>query len=407
MGIRVVVLDDNPHVRWQGRVYPVNATFHRFLSAFLDLPGTPVGSIAHAVPLRDLPDDGPEPVTLPLDPRLEVVGTAPFNGIAGFLRRAPAITRRNTPIVRAALAEADLLWLKVPASNALMAAWIARRARVPRVVYVAGRASDVVAGQRRGLAGGLAARAVAAAYDGVGRLVAVGGQRVVVGEGLVHGRGIVTSLVEPAEIRRPGGAWPREPGRLGIVWAGRLASGKGLETLLEALAICGPEVHLSVLGDGPDRDRLETLAGSLGVTGRVRWLGYVADRALYLDELGAADIFVFPSPAEGFPKVVLDAMAVGLPVIASPVGSLEELATAEIIEPVGAGDPAAISAAIHRLAADPRRAVALGAAGTRFVARHTRPAEALRLVEGWRRRFPTLGWDTPSGPEPADGPDVP
>ncbi len=388
MGIRVVVVDDNPHVSWHGRVYPVNATFHRFLSAVLDVPGAPVASIVHAVPLRPATE---APRTLPLDERLEVVGTERFDGIAGFLRRAPAITRRNAPILRSALAEADLLWLKVPASNALLATWLARRARVSRCVYVAGSALHVVAGQRRGLVGGLTARAVAAAYDGIGRLVAVGGQRVVVGEGLVDGRGIVTSLVEPAEIREPTSPWPRQAGRLHLIWAGRLAAGKGIETLLDALAQLEPSVTLDLLGDGPARGELEARARARGLPDRVNFVGYVAERAPYLDRLAGADVFVFPSPAEGFPKVILDAMAVGLPVLATPSGAVAELGT-DLLVLMPPGDPAAITNALRRLTATPERALRKRAAGLTFATAHTRPAEAARLVAGWRYRYPELPW---------------
>jgi glycosyltransferase involved in cell wall biosynthesis len=262
---------------------------------------------------------------------------------------------------------------------------------------VAGSAGDVVRGQRRGLVGGLAARVVAAGYDGIGRLVAIGGARTVVGHGIVDGRGVVTSLVEADEIRDAPGAWPRESGRLALAWAGRLAAGKGLETVIETVASFRPaagvaDLHLAILGDGPDRERLETLARSLGVANRVRWLGYVADRASYLDELAAADAFVFPSPAEGFPKVVLDAMAVGLPVVASPSGTVGELAARGLVEAVRPGSPASLAAAVRRLAGDPDRVADLRQRGAAFASRHTRSAEAARLVDSWRVAFPGLPW---------------
>ena len=148
MGIRVVVIDDNPHVSWEGRVHPVNATFHRFLAGVLDVPGGPVSSIVHCVPLRNA--SGP-PVTLPLDPRLEVVGTAPFEGIGGYLRHAPDLLRRNARILRPVIASADLVWIKVPASNAALAGWLAWRAGVPRFGYVAGSALAVARGRGLGL----------------------------------------------------------------------------------------------------------------------------------------------------------------------------------------------------------------------------------------------------------------
>src|SRR6185295_13406973 len=132
-----------------------------------------------------------------------------------------------------AIRAGDLVWLKVPASNAPLACWLAWRAGVPRFGYVAGSASAVARG--RGL--GPPARAVGVAYDVAGRLAA-GGHRIVVGEGLVGGDGIVTSLVEPGEIRGVGAAaWPAIPWRLRLAWAGRLAPGKGLEALLDALAV--------------------------------------------------------------------------------------------------------------------------------------------------------------------------
>ncbi|MEA2578062.1 MAG: hypothetical protein QOD78_1650, partial [Chloroflexota bacterium] len=71
MGIRLVVIDDNPHVSWEGGVYPVNATFQLFVAALLNLPGAPVASITSCVPLRAATA---APATLPLDDRIRVVG---------------------------------------------------------------------------------------------------------------------------------------------------------------------------------------------------------------------------------------------------------------------------------------------------------------------------------------------
>jgi len=419
MGIRIVVIDDNPHLAWEGRTWPANATFGRFLPALLEVPGPgglpAVARIDHCVPVR--PADR-APTTLPLDARIHVVATAPFDGIAGYLRHAPALLRRNAAILRPVIRGADLVWLKVPASNAPLAAALARAAGVPRCGYVAGSAAEVAAGQGRGRVGGAGARLVGLTWDLAGRLASLGGDRVVVGEDL-DGEGIVTSLVEPDEIRpmpgsgdapgsnavpgsgdapgSDGAPWPREPGRLRLAWAGRLAPGKGLEPLLDAVArlVAAPpkdrRVDLVVLGDGPSRAALGTRADRLGIADRVDWRGHVAERRPYLDALAGADLFVFPSPAEGFPKVVLDAFAVGLPVLATPSGALAELGR-ERLELIQTGAPAAVADAIRRLAADPARVAGLRAAGTRFAALHTRPAEAARLVARWRDRYPELPW---------------
>jgi glycosyltransferase involved in cell wall biosynthesis len=349
----------------------------------LDVPGTPVASVTSCVPLRPAVV---APTTTPLDPRISVVGTAPFDGIGGYLRHLPAMLRANRPVLREAIAEADLVWLKVPASNGPLAGWLASRAGVPRFGYVAGSALSVA----RGRALGLPAQAVGFGYDVAGRL-AGGRRRIVVGDGLVDGDGIVTSLVEPEEIRDGGGApWPAIPWRLRLGWAGRLANGKGLELLLEALAQLaadeqpGDRTELVLLGDGPARTALEARAAHLGIADRIHWLGYVADRRTYLEALASCDLFVFPSPAEGFPKVVLDAMAVGLPVIATPSGQLGPMGAHGFIEAAPRGDGHALATAITRLRGSSASTGALAGRGQRFATMHTRPAEISRLVARWR-----------------------
>jgi glycosyltransferase involved in cell wall biosynthesis len=393
VGIRLVVVDDNPHLAWDGAIYPANATFQRFVAALLDLPGSPVGSVTSCVPVRDAEV---APSTLPLDPRIRVVRTAPFDGIAGYLRHLPALSRANRPVLSGAIRAADLVWLKVPGSNAALAGAIAIRAGMPRFVWVAGSAADVAAGRFDGIRL-VAGRLVGAGYDGMGRLAAIGGKRLVVGDGVVDGDGVVASLVEPWEVRvRVERAWPpSDPGRIRLVWAGRLAGGKGLEALIEAVGF-DPRLTLDLIGDGPDRGRLQALASS-GAGERTSWAGHLSDRIVYLDRIAAADAFVFPSPAEGFPKVVLDAMAVGLPVVATRAGFLDELADAGLLNVIERPDAVSIGAALRTLwASDPAAVVGQVRQAHAFVLAHTRPAEAARLVDHWRRWWPDLPWETPS-----------
>jgi glycosyltransferase involved in cell wall biosynthesis len=386
-GIRLVVVDDNPHLRWNGRTHPVNATFHRFLATMLDVPGRPIAAITHVVPLREATV---EPRTLPLDERIEVVGSAPFDGIAGYLRHVRSISRTNGPILQREIEAADLVWIKVPGSNALLAARIARRTATPRFGWVAGSARQVAAARWRNPAARLATAVVGAGYDVAGRLAA-GRHRIVVGDDVVSGDGVIASLVELDEVRPADRAWePHRPPRLG--WAGRVADGKGLTRLLDALAAL-PEAELLMLGDGPARAGLEALARGRGLAGRIDWRGHVAERRPYLDELAAADIFVHPSPAEGFPKVVLDAMAVGLPVAAVPAGGLADLGRARLIRPIvkrSGADPVAY--AVMALLRERESTQAMRLRATEFATEHVAPAEALRLVRRLRTWFPDLPW---------------
>ena len=387
-GVRILVIDDNPHTSWGGRTYPVNATFHRFLAAVLDVPGGPIAEIVHAVPLR--PAAGP-PRTLPVDERIRVAGTAPFDGIAGFLRHARGVTQANRATLGPLVEAADLVWIKVPASNAVLAGRLARQAGTPRFGWVAGSAREVAAaGPGRWLA--RAPRVVVgAAYDLAGRY-ASGGHRIVVGRGAVDGDGVVASLVRPGEIRATSGnAWaPHRPVRL--AWAGRVARGKGLAELPAILAGL-PDAQIVMLGEGPARATVEERARALGVADRIEWRGLVAERAAYLDELAGADIVVSPSPAEGFPKVVLDAMAAGTPVAAVPAGALDEVARARLIAPVrGRGPAHPATAAVLGLLRDPVGTQAMRERASAFAAEHTAGAEAERLVARLRGWFPELPW---------------
>lgn len=387
-GIRLAVIDDNPYVSWHGRVHPVSSTFDVFLAALLDVPGAGFDEIIHCVPVR--PADGP-PARPPVYDRLRIVATTPFDGIAGYLRSAPSVVRRNAPILQDAMSDADLVWIRVPSSNAALAAWLARAANLPRFGFVTGSARSVAASQGRGTASRVAAMAIGAAYDGVGRL-AGGRYRIVVGQDIVSGGGVVSSLVEDREIRDPAERrWPAAGERVGLAWAGRIAPGKGLELVIAALPRL-PEMDLSILGDGPQMPALISAAERLGVGSRVTWHGHIADRGRYMDLLAESDLFVLSSGSEGFPKVVLDAMAVGLPVVARPVGTLAELAGAGLIVPIHAKAVSELADAVRRTFDGRIDPLVLRASGTAFVRRHTRSAEAARLVDRLKGWFPHLPW---------------
>lgn len=109
--------------------------------------------------------------------------------------------------------------------------------------------------------------------------------------------------------------------------AARLAPWKGMDHLLHTLAILTkemPEARLVVAGDGPESARLRALAAELGVAHAVTWLGDV-DRGQVLYWMRRATLFVLLSEYEGLSHVLLEAMAEGLPVVASPAGGNTEL----------------------------------------------------------------------------------
>jgi glycosyltransferase involved in cell wall biosynthesis len=168
----------------------------------------------------------------------------------------------------------------------------------------------------------------------------------------------------------------REDGGLRLLFVGRLVHQKGLDLLLEALAVAPRDVTLDIVGDGPEREALIGQAHRLGVSGRVRFLGWL-DRDALPAHFQAADAFAFPSRDEGMPNAVLEAMACGLPVIATDVRGLAEVVvdgrSGWLVPPE---DRTALAAAIGHCRADPALRVRRGAEGrllaeTRFSWRAT------------------------------------
>ncbi len=155
-----------------------------------------------------------------------------------------------------------------------------------------------------------------------------------------------------------------------VLAVGRLHEQKDHATLLRAwqtVAAQVPAARLAIVGSGPLAGVLEALAGSLGLRETVRFLPPRADLA---PAYRAADAFVLPSRWEGLPYVVLEAMAWGLPVIATAVDGIPEAIThAEDGLLVPAQDAGSLAEAILEVLGDPARARSMGAAARETVAR--------------------------------------
>lgn len=162
-----------------------------------------------------------------------------------------------------------------------------------------------------------------------------------------------------------------------IVCVARLTAWKGVGGLIRALGeVRGavPGAQLRILGDGPERARLEALAGELGLREQVHFAGQVP-RETVARTLRAADVFALFSTYEGLPHVVLEAMAAGTPVVASAAGGTPETmrdGESGLLVPVG-DEGALVEALVGVL---------------------TEPALARRLVEGGRVELARFSMET-------------
>jgi len=163
-----------------------------------------------------------------------------------------------------------------------------------------------------------------------------------------------------------------------------LRAEKNLARLLRAFALV-PEAlgaHLVVVGDGPERPALEALAAELGIAGRMRFAGHVADPApLY----GTFDVFALSSDTEQMPISVLEAMAAGLPVAATDVGDVRAMLAEENARfVVPKQDEAALADAMRALLADAALRRAVGEANR---ARAVREFDERVMVATYGRLF--------------------
>ena len=151
-----------------------------------------------------------------------------------------------------------------------------------------------------------------------------------------------------------------------ILSVARLAPEKGFRYLLEAFNVAAkenPTIQLRLAGDGPMRSELEEQARLLGISERVVFLGS-ATEAEVRSELAAADIFVLPSLAEGLPVSLMEAMSVGVPVIATNVAAVGELigdgCSGRLVPPTDVGS---LERALIELIDDHEKRIAFARAG--------------------------------------------
>jgi glycosyltransferase involved in cell wall biosynthesis len=194
----------------------------------------------------------------------------------------------------------------------------------------------------------------------------------------------VVTLAGPQPARaappRAGGPGPV----VGLVC--RLAPEKGGDVLLRAAALLRPglpDLRVTVVGDGPVRPRLEALARRLGLGDAVAFCGFRPDAARLIAGL---DVLAVPSRSDGSPLVVLEALAAGVPVVASAVGGIPDQVRdgreALLVPP---GDAVALAAALRAVLTDPARARALRAAGRRRAADLTHDRMVDEVEDAYRR----------------------
>jgi len=203
-------------------------------------------------------------------------------------------------------------------------------------------------------------------------------KRIVVGWGVLEEKiSVIYNAVEPVDGVEPLPVPLTTPVK--AVTVGRLVPWKRVDGLLELLKDV-PDLGLVVVGEGPERPRLERLARDLEVSDRVYFAGQ-RSRKDALGLMAACDLFVLNSTYEGFPHVILEAMALGLPVIATAVGGTPEVVahgvTGLLVEPRNG----TLERALRRVLGAKEAARLLGEEARRWVCERVGPEATLASTE--------------------------
>jgi glycosyltransferase involved in cell wall biosynthesis len=195
-----------------------------------------------------------------------------------------------------------------------------------------------------------------------------------------------------SDLFRPDGADMRAKlgltGRRVVLSAGRFVPLKNVALLVDAFALvrrADPTAHLLLVGEGPERPALERHAARLGIADAVSFAGYVSQNRM-APYYRTADVFALPSDFDNSPNVVLEAMACGLPVVATDVGGVAEfVAVNRGGSLVPRGDAAAMAGALGEWLSDAGRRRAASVFNRQLVVeRYSWRASAERLLEVYR-----------------------
>lgn len=385
-----VVLEQRFCVTPDGRSWTEDAFAYdfwtRYLAAFDD-----VLVVARAQPLSE-----PLPGSKRVDgPNVTVAPLPCYVGPAQFVRRLPVTVLQ----LRQALADADAVLLRTPGALSNLAFRLDHRKGRPFGVEVVGDPSAVFAKGvvehplrpllqawfTRSLSRQCQAAAVAC-YVTKHTLQ----RRYPPGPGAHVSWYSNVDLPDDAFAGRPAAQRPTEPFRLMTVGSMDQLY-KGIDLVLEAVAACrarGLDIRLVVVGDGRHRPELEAHARALGLTGAphdaVLFAGRLPGSVAVRQTLREADLFVLASRTEGLPRALIEAMAQGLPCVATAVGGIPELLEPEDLVP--AGDAKALADRLVEILGDAERRSEM-AARNLAVARGYRRAE---LAARWTAAYHAL-----------------
>jgi len=273
----------------------------------------------------------------------------------------------------------DLVFSTMLASNIIAAGSRLMLARAPKLVLRetnSHRARADLSGLTRRLAGWVYRQA-----DGVVAL-SEGVRRELIEDYRLSENKVKTihNPINLEHLKKNNSPAPWKDGAPVVLAAGRLTRQKGFDILLHGFAKSGSNWRLAIIGDGPDKAAIQTLANELGIGSQVMLPGFISDPIPWFKN---AELFVLSSRWEGFGHVIVEAMACGTPVIATdcPWGPTDIITHKETGWLVESENTEALAEAIRRLTLDDAERCRLGSASIPAAERFAAPAISHQYAE--------------------------
>jgi glycosyltransferase involved in cell wall biosynthesis len=333
-----------------------------------------------------------------LDPAKTEVCPLPYFNLYSMWRNILTILPRVWRVVRHNIRYWDVVWLHTPHPVSLILAYFCRRRSKPFFLFIR-QNLRVYIGHRNQGGKRILAILVAHLLEYVFRLVSRKTLTFAVGHDLTQicrktgnwVQQIEVSLVSEADIVHcVRERIPENPAYLKLLYVGRLDAEKGLRYLVKALRVLvvkgDGNFTLQLVGEGPEAQRLRNQVANLGLSRHVIFGGYVPHGRELYDIYKKNDILVLPSLTEGCPQVLFEAMACGIPVVATKVGGVPHLIEDEknglLVDPASSKE---LVAAIRRFCADPQLGTRLAEAGLSTVRNYTIEAKTNQMIRCIKR----------------------
>ncbi len=393
--MNLCLLSDGPIRKRNNSYYYAADTALKF---FMENVASYFDHVSLCVPvIKDQDGSHLEAGLISFDPqRIRIVETYPCKSVAEYYLKLPFILKRNVGLFYKEMQNTDVIFLRLPAMNAFLIYFLnsLRKKKINLICYFEGNEKEIIVRSHRyrGLLNKISiwiASLHSIVYQRIVRAAKVAfflssAMKNEYACGKNNAFFIFTSLLDDADIhRRPSG--PCSDNKIKLLYVGRLSHEKGIEYLLKSIQMLRRnrrDVTLQLCGDGPEKKNLQILCRKLEIEGKVEFTGFVPQGRELNKVYSEADIFILPSLSEGVPKVLLEAMSKGLPVITTEVGGIPDIIKHNengiLIPP---GSPAAISEAIESILENRRLRDTIIENGYNFILEHTAAKQAKVITD--------------------------